>query len=63
MDTTYESQSARDASRAYEARYCEYLDEAAKRYRDYFTARGMHELAAEMMTRTLGQALVGNDGD
>ena len=65
MKSGYESQAARDAERAgYGSEsYWVYLDEAARRHRDYFLARGDTATAEAMMTRTLGESLAGNDGD
>lgn len=61
----YESQSARDAQAMnYGGEdYWSYLDEAAKRTRDYYLRHGQPDEAALMMTRSLGEALRGNDGD
>ncbi len=52
---------ARDAGQA--TSYCEYLDRHACEMAAAFEARGESALAAEMMTRSLAAALVGNDGD
>ena len=62
---TYEAQSARDAERmGYgDRRYWDYLEEAEKRNRDYWRSRGDHERAARAMTRSIGEALQGNDRD
>lgn len=60
---TYEAQCARDAAGAGKTDYANYLEESSKRTRDYFLAKGDPEKAEEMMTRSLGQALVGNDGE
>lgn len=64
-ETTYQSQAARDAQRfGYGGqRYCDYLDEAAIKTRDYFLRRGDTEQAEWMLTRSLSEALRGNDGD
>lgn len=59
------SQSARQAlaSGFGGERYAAYLDETAERMRDYYLARGDTVSAERMMTRSLGEALAGNDGD
>lgn len=61
---TYKSQSARDAqATGYgDESYWDCLDEFALRTRDYFLQRGDETTAAEMMTRSLSEALMGNDG-
>lgn len=62
--STYQAQSARDAQAAgCEARYCEYLDHHAHELHAYFTARGDHESADLMLTRSWSESLRGNDGD
>lgn len=63
--TTYQAQSARDAQTyGYgNERYWNYLDRSAQEKCEYFAARGDHEMAAQMMTRSLSAALAGNDGD
>jgi len=43
-------------------RYWEYLDNHAQRMADYFTRKGEPERAALMLTRSLSEALAGNDG-
>lgn len=60
----FESQAARDAqARSYGSeRYWSYLDEACTRSRDHWLGRGDTERANHMMTRSLGEALAGNDG-
>lgn len=59
------SQSAREAlaSGFGGIGYATYLDESAERMRDYFLTRGDAVSAERMMTRSLGEALAGNDGD
>lgn len=59
------SQSAREAlaSGFGGERYAAYLDATAERLRDFYLARGDAESAERMMTRSLGEALAGNDGD
>jgi hypothetical protein len=59
----YLSQSARDAQGSESERYCDYLEETALRYRDIYLEMDRPEKAREMMTRSYGQALMGNDGD
>lgn len=61
----YKSQCARDAQRfGYgDERYWDELDEGAQRHYDYFMARGDTATAEEMLTRSLSQALMGNEGD
>ncbi len=62
--TDYEARSANDAREmGYGGEsYWQYLDEHAKRMRDYCLRHGDPEQAAEMMTRTLSETLRGNDG-
>jgi hypothetical protein len=64
MEKVYESKSARDAQSAgYGGEgYWDYLDETAMRLRDTFLERGDTAQAELMMTRSLGEALAGNDG-
>lgn len=63
--STYLSQSARDAAASgyggpdYWAR----LDQSASESHAYFTRHGDHERAAQMLSRTLSEALMGNDGE
>jgi hypothetical protein len=61
----YQSQAARDAQRGGYGgpAYWQYLDDHACKMRDYWRARGDEEQAALMLTRSLGQALAGNDGE
>lgn len=54
----YKSQSARDASKTYSKGYADYLESIALEYADKFPER-----AEYFMTRSLGEALAGNDGD
>ena len=65
MTDTYESQAARDASRTGygDSRYWQALDDSERRSRDYYRARGDHASAERVMTRSLGEALEGNNGD
>jgi hypothetical protein len=61
----YKSQAARDAARTGygDESYWRYLDQSAQEHYDYFMARGDRERAARMLTESLSQALMGNDGD
>lgn len=60
----YEARSARDAQEiGYGPKsYWDYLEEAAREARDYWLRHGDPERAEEMMTQTLGESLMGNDG-
>jgi hypothetical protein len=61
----YLSQAARDAeAMGYgNKRYWEYLDAAAIEHYDYFMAQGLQDRANEMLTRSLSEALMGNEGE
>lgn len=61
----YKSRSARDACESGYGNesYWNYLDTNAQEKHDYYAARGMFDKAEEMLIRTLGESLVGNDGD
>lgn len=61
----YKSQAARDAAACEYGGdgYWAYLDEAAQRNFDYFMSKGDPETAEQMFTRSLSEALRGNDGD
>lgn len=63
--TTYRSQSARDAAASGygSPSYATYLDRSAQEHADYYTARGEHELAVAQFTRSLSNALRGNEGE
>lgn len=62
--TPYNSQAARDAQQAgYDDGYCEYLEWAAHDHHALYTRLGDPAKASEMLTRTLSEALMGNDGD
>lgn len=63
--TTYKAQAARDAAEmGYgDEGYWEYLDQSAAEKYDYYMERGMPDMANHMLTRTISQALMGNDGD
>lgn len=58
------SQSARDAQASGygDESYWLYLDKAAQETHDYYIRHGQPEKAAEMLTRSLSEALQGNDG-
>ena len=60
----YTSQSARDAQeRGYgKPRYWDYLERAAIEKRDYYLRHGDADEAQWMMTRSLSEALRGNEG-
>ena len=62
---TYKSQAARDAEEMNygNQRYWETLDEAAERHAEYYRGKGDLEMAERMLTRSLSEALQGNDGD
>lgn len=64
MSKTYKSQSARDAQEHNYGgeRYWAYLDKAAQESHDHYMRKGNPERAEEMMTRSLSEALRGNDG-
>ena len=61
----YQSQAARDAqAHGYGGEsYWAYLDKACAESADHWRSRGDEDRAAAMMTRSLGEALAGNDGD
>ena len=54
----YKSQSAHDAIKMYSKGYADYLEEKALDYAERFPER-----AEYFMSRSLGEALAGNDGD
>lgn len=60
----YQSQAARDAQASGYGgeQYWTYLDEVALRTRDYYLRHGDTKTAAEMLTRSLSESLMGNDG-
>jgi hypothetical protein len=60
----YQAQAARDAQASGYGgqRYCDYLEQAALEHRDYFLRHGEADKAAEMLTRSLSEALMGNEG-
>ncbi len=65
MSHAYKAQSARDAQeRNYgTVRYWDYLERAAEESHAHWTRRGDLERANHMMTRSLADALRGNDGE
>lgn len=65
MDNEYKSQAARDAqAMGYGGEsYWAYLDRAASESCDYYLRHDDPVMAAAMLTRTLSEALRGNDGD
>lgn len=65
MKKNYKSQTARDAEKIKygNGSYWDYLEETAIQYREYYLSREMPDLAEKMMTRSLEEALQGNDGN
>jgi len=65
MPSQYISQSARDAERSGYGgpSYWAYLDAHALELRAYFLRHNDPVLAEEMLTRSLAESLMGNDGD
>ena len=61
----YKSQSARDAcATGYGGKsYWDYLDQAAQESHDYYRERGETAMADKMLTRSLAESLMGNEGD
>lgn len=61
----YKSRSARDAAATgYGGKsYWDYLDEHAQELHDKFIADGDPVRAAKMMTRSLSESLMGNEGE
>lgn len=61
----YKSQAARDAQRiGYgDNNYWLYLDNSAKEKSEYFQSIGDEKQAKKMFTRSLSEALQGNDGE
>lgn len=58
------AQCARDAQRSNQTEsYVRYLDDASVGKHAYYTELDQPERAEEMLTRSWGQSLVGNDGD
>lgn len=62
---TYQSRAAQQAQEGGYGNksYWDMLDESAMRHRDYYAERGMHADAELTTTRSLSEALMGNDGD
>lgn len=65
MSKQYTVQSAIDAqARNYGTEsYWDYLETSAKEAYEYYMRYGMKEVAESMLTRSLGEALSGNNGD
>ena len=65
MIKKYTVQSAIDAqARNYgKESYWDYLEESAKESYEYYMKYGQEDLANKMLTRSLGEALQGNDGE
>lgn len=63
--TDYAARSARDAQDSGYGGpdYWQYLEDHAHELHAYFLARGDDDRAREVMTRTLSDALAGNEGD
>ncbi len=61
----YKAQCARDAQAGGygDQDYWEWLDQSAQEHHDYFMAKGDPVTAVFMLTRDIGEALLGNDGD
>ena len=59
----YTSVAAQDAQKAgLSESYCQYLDESAAEHQAYYLRQGNENMANQMLTRSLGEALRGNDG-
>jgi len=59
----YRSQAARDvAATGRDSNYADYLEQSALEHHAYYLRIGNPERAALMLTRSLGEALAGNDG-
>jgi hypothetical protein len=59
----YTAQSAKDAQNAgYEESYCDYLEHEARFLRGYYIGRSDSKKAQLMLSRSLGEALIGNNG-
>ena len=62
--TPYQSQAAKDARAiGYGAMsYWDYLERSAQEMHRYFTQKGDDRSAARILTRSLSEALIGNEG-
>jgi hypothetical protein len=62
--SAYYSQAARDAQRLNygDHDYRLHLDQSAQSKRDHYARNGRYDLAQHMMTRSLAEALRGNEG-
>lgn len=62
--TRYHARAAQEAESngCGDRAYWDYLERAAHEHADYCAKRGDAPAAARMLTRTLGEALAGNDG-
>jgi len=58
----YKSRAAREAL-AHGEQYAESVEASALRMHDYYMRHNNAERAERMLTRALGEALVGNDGE
>lgn len=65
VTSDYTSQAARDAvASGYGGPdYAAYIEQSARDAHAYFTRNGRPDLAETMLTRSLWEALMGNDGD
>ena len=61
----YKSQAAKDAQQSNYGNesYWDMLEETAFRHAAYFKKMGREDVANEMITRSLGESLQGNDGE
>lgn len=61
----YKSQAAKDAQESGygDADYWDYLDESAQEKSDRFVKKGDNKTAREMLSRSLGDALAGSEGE
>lgn len=58
----YYSEAARDAA-LISAAYAQTVERSALEHAAYYTLRGDHAKALEMLTQSLASALTGNDGN
>lgn len=65
MTNTFKSQAARDAANGDygDDGYAQYIEDSAIAYYEYYLAQGNLSMANLMLSRSLGQALSGNDGE